>query len=98
MQKIPLTQGQYALVDDSDYDYLMQWKWKFADRKKYKSVYRYASSNKYKKKPLILIDVVASDNGNYFKKRLRKSAINIGGFKSIIEVENAKKKYEDLFV
>jgi len=27
MQKIPLTQGQFALVDDSDYEFLSQWKW-----------------------------------------------------------------------
>lgn len=27
MKKIPLTQGQFALVDDADYDWLMQWKW-----------------------------------------------------------------------
>jgi hypothetical protein len=24
---IPLTQGQHAIVDDADYDFLMQWKW-----------------------------------------------------------------------
>ena len=27
MKTIQLTQGQFALVDDEDYDFLMQWKW-----------------------------------------------------------------------
>lgn len=27
MQKIPLTQGQYAIVDDEDYGWLLQYKW-----------------------------------------------------------------------
>jgi hypothetical protein len=27
MQKISLTQGQNAVVDDQDYEWLMQWKW-----------------------------------------------------------------------
>jgi HNH endonuclease/AP2 domain len=27
MKRIKLTQGQYTIVDDEHYDYLMQWKW-----------------------------------------------------------------------
>jgi len=27
MKQIPLTQGQVALVDNTDYDWLNQWKW-----------------------------------------------------------------------
>ena len=28
MKRIPLTQGQFALVDDDDFDWLMLWKWR----------------------------------------------------------------------
>lgn len=27
MKTIPLTQGKFAVVDDDDYEFLMQWKW-----------------------------------------------------------------------
>ncbi len=32
MREIPLTQGKVALVDDGDYEWLMQWKW-FAEKR-----------------------------------------------------------------
>lgn len=31
MMQIPLTKGLVALVDDDDYDFLMQWKWCASD-------------------------------------------------------------------
>ena len=30
MKEIPLTKGKVALVDDSDFEWLMQWKWSYA--------------------------------------------------------------------
>ena len=34
MKRIPLTQGKFALVDDDDYEWLMQWKWRAMRQKK----------------------------------------------------------------
>lgn len=31
MKRIPLTKGMETLVDDQDYDYLLQWTWQVAD-------------------------------------------------------------------
>lgn len=52
MKTINLTQGHVALVDDDDYDYLMQWKWQLNNiyRKKEKSKYVYAGRKTWIKK------------------------------------------------
>ncbi len=33
MKMIPLTQGKYAIVDDADYEWLSQWKWRVSSNK-----------------------------------------------------------------
>ncbi len=42
MKEIPLTQGKVAIVDDEDYDFLMQWKWSLTST-------GYARRNKWSK-------------------------------------------------
>ncbi len=32
MKRISLTQGQYAIIDDEDYEFLVQWKWHVVGR------------------------------------------------------------------
>ena len=39
MKLIPLTQGQFAMVDDWNYEWLMQWKWHAHKSKKNESFY-----------------------------------------------------------
>ena len=40
MKQVPLTQGQFAIIDDEDYEFITQWKW-FAMKKKrgYKTIF-----------------------------------------------------------
>ena len=45
MKKIKLTQGKFALVDDQDYEFLMQWKW-YAEKYYNKLFYAHRHSNK----------------------------------------------------
>ena len=45
MRSIELTQGQVALVDDADFDYLNQWKWRFVADKRNPQYTGYALRN-----------------------------------------------------
>jgi len=45
MKEIPLTRGYVAIVDDCDYEYLMQWKWHSAQSSKNRSFYARACVN-----------------------------------------------------
>ncbi len=59
-KQIPLTRGKFALVDDADFDWLMQWKWHFHNN-------GYAVRNQHicmvdgqqKKKPILMHRLIA---------------------------------------
>ena len=55
MKTINLTKGFIALVDDEDYDFLMQWKWQltFIYKRGIKTKYAYASRRIYYKRKSI---------------------------------------------
>jgi hypothetical protein len=50
MQKIPLTQGKVALVDDADFEWAMQWKW-FAQKGRGKDGYPWYAVRNGKPQP-----------------------------------------------
>ncbi len=76
MKKIPLTQGKFALVDDEDFEYLNQWKWKFlsgyaARKKGKKTIYMHRLvNNTLDNKSTDHINMNKSDNR---KENLRSS-------------------------
>lgn len=90
MKLIPLTQGQFAQVDDEDYDSLMQWKWHaIKGRLSYYAVR--AIPNTFKKKRQttlwmhreimntedgVLVDHVDHDGLNNQKGNLRNCSIS----------------------
>ena len=52
MKQIPLTQGQYAFVDDEDYEILNKWKWQA--QKTYFSFYAVRTLNSPGRKPSLI--------------------------------------------
>jgi len=59
MKKIPLTQGQEAIVDDWWFDYLMQWKWYAHWSENTNSFYAKRSERKPRKRIVCMHRVVA---------------------------------------
>jgi hypothetical protein len=62
MREISLTQGQFALVDDEDYDYLNQWKW-YAYKVKY-GYYAARTSYINSKKKMIFMHRIILNTSN----------------------------------
>ncbi len=58
MKKIQLTQEKYALVDDEDYDFLMQWKWFYANGYAVRAVNYYKPCGKKSGKQTLMHRVI----------------------------------------
>jgi len=53
-KEIPLTKGYVAIVDDEDYDFLMQWKWQVSCYRQYV----YATHSRFNKKGLNMHGII----------------------------------------
>lgn len=73
MKQIPLTQGKFALVDDEDFEFLMQWKWHFergySCNKSEKKIYMHNLINKTPTK--MQTDHIDGNKLNNTKENLR---------------------------
>lgn len=50
MPTIPLTQGKVTIIDEADYDYLLQWKWHYREGYAVRSQYLGRTNGKQKLK------------------------------------------------
>ena len=73
MKRIPLTKGKEALVDDQDYEYLLQWKWNAVE---YEKTF-YAISNNWESSAYRMHRIVAERMG--FPSHLMIDHINRNG-------------------
>jgi hypothetical protein len=64
MKEIPLTQGKVALVDDIDYEYLLQWRWHAQQqRTRYRALHGTYEKGTGKKGMLLMHRVIAERMG-----------------------------------
>jgi hypothetical protein len=64
MRLIPLTQGYFALVDDEDYDFLMQWKWTADRGRNSYYAYRRISLSDGSRKKIIMHRIIMNTPGD----------------------------------
>ncbi len=66
IKQIMLTQGQHAIVDSENYEYLMQWKWTYCDGYAYRAVFMGSINGKKKSKKIRMHRIiVAAPDGWY---------------------------------
>lgn len=105
MKEIKLTQGQVALVDDEDYEYLNQWKWHYYLKKNHNTTYAYRNiKNNFNKwstidmhrfiinpKPHQFIDHIDHNGLNNCRSNLRICTLSENGLNRL---PNKGKKYK----
>lgn len=76
MKQIPLTKGLVALVNDEDYEYLMQWRWK--TMKHGRTFYAVRSTYKDKKQELISMHRLILDlsKSNEYADHIDRNGLN----------------------